>query len=321
MLVIGSQAAKHWFPDWREPVDVDVIGSRQEMEQFVSLVGAGNIRDLGPHKIHIYTGDVNVEWEWYEPDSWTTAMTLDLAYGSDNQLEPWARRLWGGSKVSFAPPGVLLMLKLSHRYLKDSPHFWKTMGDIHLLRKKGAEVPQSLELVLAHREAETYDYAHPNLDRTKDEFFADDSITYYYDHDSVHRAVALDGEPAYRQYLKPGADVAVDMDVFFRLPYDVQLNGVVEEAAVLALERSLIPFWLTKGNTEEARGAHEQAAFQMALMKVCSSITSGRFREFAWENAYEAQARFVTRFHGDSSLVSRFVDGVANGTIIELEAS
>jgi hypothetical protein len=53
---------------------------------------------------------------------------------------------------------------------------------------------------------------------------------------------------------------------------------VVEEAAVLAIERSLVPHPGIKTPEE---------AWRFALAKVCSSITSGWFREFAYENALE----------------------------------
>jgi hypothetical protein len=57
---------------------------------------------------------------------------------------------------------------------------------------------------------------------------------------------------------------------------DIRLAGVVEEAAVLAVERSLVPHpgvW------------KPEYAWKFALAKVCSSITSGWFRQFAYENA------------------------------------
>jgi hypothetical protein len=43
----------------------------------------------------------------------------------------------------------------------------------------------------------------------------------------------------------------------------------------LALERSLVPFDWRSG---------EDYAFKKALEKVCTSITSGFFREYAWEH-------------------------------------
>lgn len=78
--------------------------------------------------------------------------------------------------------------------------------------------------------------------------------------------------------MKDGAEVQCDKAKFFACSREVQLAGVVEEAAVLAIERSLVPHpgvWSPK------------YAWKFALSKVCSSITSGWFREFAYENALD----------------------------------
>jgi hypothetical protein len=66
--------------------------------------------------------------------------------------------------------------------------------------------------------------------------------------------------------------------LFDNLPDIVKLYGVLEESYVLALERAVIPL-----NVSADR------AFEIALEKVCTSITSGWFREFAWENYDEVK--------------------------------
>lgn len=315
MLVIGSVAAKQSFPEWRDPGDIDIIGSGKDWYDWVAFMGDNVIiSDSGPMKktaVSSRTGK-HIEWEIWGPNGPATTSTqiMDERYG-----RPFAE------PTAYASPEVLLMLKLSHRYLKDSPHFWKTMKDIWTLRESVGGANNDTELIelLKLREDETYDYAHPNLDRSKDDFFADDSITYYWDHDSAHLAVAVEDEPAYVQYLKPGSAVAVSMNTFDSLPMRTRINGVVEEAGVLALERSLIPFWLESGDVEGARAA-EFDAFRMALMKVCSSITSGRFREFAWEHAYQAQARYIMQYSDGQTLVDRFLTSRDSGTLVRLQA-
>lgn len=60
---------------------------------------------------------------------------------------------------------------------------------------------------------------------------------------------------------------------------------------MLALERSQIP---------HAGNITPHASFLIALQKVCTSITSGWFREFAWEHYHEVRAlyrdTYVPRF-------------------------
>lgn len=104
-----------------------------------------------------------------------------------------------------------------------------------------------------------------------------------YDHDSIHEAVKLGDVPAYMLFKKDGADVQCDRKKFDALPHDVKISSVIEEATVLAIERSLVPYpgVLT-----------EQRAWLFATSKVMSSITSGWWREFAYENALDVLKRY-----------------------------
>jgi hypothetical protein len=196
----------------------------------------------------------------------------------------------------------LYLIKMSHRYKRNSPHFLKTMSDIKFLRQKlgYAEAAKWLgfvpinEQIYKQRQAESYDYAHPKLNVSSKEFFTGDGVNYVYDHDSIHLAVALKVEsytvgadcdvhqrpkPAYTFYMKDGSEVMTSKDKFMGVHEHIRLYGVYEESCVLALERSQIPHGLGKEGGPTARWS-----FEMALMKVCTSITSGWFREYAWEN-------------------------------------
>jgi hypothetical protein len=206
--------------------------------------------------------------------------------------------------INCASNDVLYTLKMSHRYLKNSPHFLKTMKDIHFLRSKGAKIPEYLTEWFKIREAETYSYDHPKLNVNKGEFFSGDGIDYVYDHDSLHEAVKELDRPAYTNYMKDGSDVMVDMDKFDRVDDYIRRLGVYEECAVLALERSQIPF--------EGRLTPSES-FDKALMKVCTSITSGRFREYAWENYHNVLETYNDI--GVDTYVEKFKEGLANGTV------
>lgn len=183
---------------------------------------------------------------------------------------------------------ALYTLKMSHRYLRNSPFFTKTMLDIKMLRKAGAADGSDFYADwYEKRVAETYSYAHPKLNVSKDAFFTDD-VPYQYDHDSIHEAVKLGEKPAYTYFLD--GEVKTSKELFLAAGRNVQLRAVYEEACVLALERSVIPH-----NTDPKK------AFELALEKVCTSITSGWFREFAWENYNDVLAMYdscyVTDFY------------------------
>lgn len=209
------------------------------------------------------------------------------------------------SEVVYANVDTLYMLKMSHRYKKNSPHFLKTMKDIHIFRKEGAEISHDEDLVklYAARMEATYGYSHPNLRRTKEEFFiTSGELKYEYDHDSLHQAVAHLPRPMYTYYAVDGEQVLSDRSKFEGLSSDYERNlGVIEEAYVLALERSVIPF-----------GTDQDTAFYMALEKVCTSITSGWFREWAWEH-YSDVVRIYQMDNAVASYVTKFNRAVESG--------
>lgn len=121
-----------------------------------------------------------------------------------------------------------------------------------------------------------------------------------YDHDSIHDAMKHLRYPAYQYYKPAVAEVFCSQEMFNKQHIDVRLYGVLEEALVLALERSQIPF-----NYEP----DPKKSFDIALNKVCTSITSGWFREFAWEHYDRVQEMY------NSNYVDRFKKALADGII------
>lgn len=209
-----------------------------------------------------------------------------------------------------APVDVLYLLKMSHRYKKNSPHFFKTMNDIHFMRSLGASIPVELEEVFKLREKETYDYSHPNLDVKSKDFFKGDEVPYVYDHDSLHRVLAVMDVPAYTYYLKDGSEVMTSKEKFFEVDNVIRILGVLEESLVLAAERSLIPFdYTVKGKT----------AFTMALSKVCTSITSGYFREFAYEN-FKVVVMLYDKLYPNDEWVDSLKEAISEGRVNEYQA-
>lgn len=290
LAYIGSVAAQRYGYK-AAPNDVDVVGTYDEiMAAYVPGSTAYYPINKGRKYVFKYPHSVPVEAEIRWPGSLADEL-FGLIY-NDGAIRP--------DGTVTASLNVLYMLKMSHRYLKNSPHFLKTMRDIQWMRQAGAYIQPEHHDFYKRRMKETYDYSHPNLSLDKAGFFNGDGVNYVYDHDSIHRSVAIGKEPAYLAYQKDGAEVSCDRDKFEDLHEYERLNGVLEEAYVLALERSNIPYpgvWTPR------------QSFDYALMKVCTSITSGWFREFAWEN-YDA-----VRDMYDDSYVSRFWIDVLNGKV------
>lgn len=279
IYVAGSDAARVFgYKVDRPSIDTDYICDKAAALAHLNLVKS-EISDikLDPSGNYIYAKTANMVLEFEL--AWSERSASSLIKILEENPALWSRVEGDGIEWRFLHPDVLLALKLTHRYKKNSPHFLKTMRDIQMFRAGGATVPSVLKKWMKEREKETYNYKHPKLMGVKKgDFFNDDGINYVYDHDSIHEAIAVMGTPAYTRFQPEGEEVGTSKKAFFECPKSVQLLAVLEEAYVLSLERSIIPFG-TKDDSEKCK-----YAFDVALSKVCTSITSGWFREFAWEN-------------------------------------
>lgn len=275
MILIGSRALALRMPValMRKPLDFDFCATQSEAESWIE----SNRAKIGATKIYpekngtklIAEGATNVEFDIIQSGN-SSEMLEQLVLNDLFSLS---------TPFGWVPTfDLLFTIKSSHKYLKNSPHFWKTAGDYHVMKRLGARVRPEYEPFLKLRESETYTYAHPKLNVKKDDFFKDDSILYVWDHDTIHQSVARFERPAYTYYMQDGAQVNCSKEKFFAVSQEIRLAGVVEEAAVLAIERSLVPHpgtWTP------------EYAWRFALSKVCSSITSGWFRAFAYEHLPE----------------------------------
>lgn len=126
MLLIGSQAAKYHFPDFREPKDIDLIAFRDE----VSSVFAPE-ETLDKYKFKV--NDINVEVEVAEPGkaSYLLYCSQKLNIGMDQTIP-------GIGKVKVASPNALFLLKKSH--LPFNIHWNKNFFDYLFLKKKNCQV-------------------------------------------------------------------------------------------------------------------------------------------------------------------------------------
>jgi hypothetical protein len=279
-LVIGSTAAAEYCPAiWTQPKDLDIIARYDDAIKVLPTFG--DMVSCMPYSdsklVAKYSNRTPVECDI----AWSgTSSEAILEYEKGNEV---------------ASPHTLLMLKMSHRYRKDSPHFWKTRDDIFLMRSVfnvGARYGELAE-ILALREKETYTNQLPKLNVTKENFFKGDGVNYIVDHDWIHEQVKMTERPMYQRFAVQSEQVLSSKSRFFNeLSFSEQLIAVIEETIVLAFERSMLP--------HPGQLTYEEAT-KLSLSKVASSITSGWFREFAWENAHYAldsinsQKQFFTR--------------------------
>lgn len=284
MLIIGSYALKQYKPEI-VPKDLDYMCIESELDEqikYFNIMKDFTIHKRTPDYCHITCNGFNYEFYIAHDNN------------STEQLMKYSNA-WGYDKDKCADLNILYAIKLSHRYLRNSPHFIKTRAHIRDMEAMGAKIVDPvLQKILDLREKETYNYAHPVLDQSKDTFFQDE-VGYIYEHDTIHAAIAIEDKPAYTNYMKDGAQVMVDKSKFFSLDEETKLLGVYEETCVLALERCLIPFEFS---------VRPKDAFIAALIKVCTSITSGWFREYAYNNFYEVLKMY--RKFGEDDFVEKY---------------
>lgn len=273
----------------RQPKDNDYIAHPNNAFALVKMLGLKHVYTSQNAKKLIGQKD-NVMYE------------IELAWHGSTGDE--FLQLIGQDSMNTDPIDYLYALKMSHRFLKNSPHFLKTMRDVQLMKKLGAKIrPEHMDW-FKRREKETYNYGHPKLNTSKKEFFNPNmGVKYTYDHDSIHQCMAHLGAPAYTLFKADKAEVKCSKDLFHELSFTQQLFSVLEETQVLALERSQIPF------------PHKDPkwSFDKALEKVCTSISSGWWRDFAYDNYDKVQSMY------EQDYAQRFWKGVETGIVKKLD--
>lgn len=304
IIVIGSVALNHHFPGFRAaPKDIDLVMTYDTFtEWYKKQVNVESVYPIdGGKKFIVKFLDKPIHEIELAKRGNSTMMLFDIKRkGAYYDAVDWGRL----GEYDVAPPSLLFAIKLSHRFLKDSPAFYKTLEDIHRLRCIGNQAivysPYNHEEFIKLRESETYTSSLPRLSQSKKDFFTADSVKYVYDHDSIHEAVKIGDKPAYSYFKPEDKEVMVSRKLFDALPFDTKINSVLEESYVLALERSQIPYGekITPFNS-----------FKIALSKVCTSISSGWWREFAYDNYYIVLARYSDDY------VSKFDKAVADDIV------
>lgn len=121
---------------------------------------------------------------------------------------------------------------------------------------------------------EAFPQGNPNLMQTKEDFF-DDAVTKKYDHDYLHELVAFYDKPLYTRMLRSQEFAWCEKDKWNSFTHEDKVKCVAEETFVIALERFMIPSnWKQPG----------KLSYMKALKKVCTTLCSGWFRNFAIDN-------------------------------------
>jgi hypothetical protein len=202
-VIIGSTAARYWFPDFpREPKDFDTFSA-------TPVEGAENF--------------------------WHPKLEKWFHDFSNNYRHAAGYSKW------YASPNELYTIKISHLYWDLKNNTWdKHAGDVVWLKNHGARLYEELHNLLREIWTEVHGSKKVSLKMSAGQFF-DDAVQRVYDHDSIHESVAYGDHALYIDFLKPGEEIAIDMAAVKSAPFDTQVLLYREEIAATALERLVIP--------------------------------------------------------------------------------
>lgn len=247
MIVFGSTAIHKHFPSFRQPHDLDV------------LCWKGEVKEKIP----------GVEFIYF--DEWTSLRQLESVCDSSYKVKTELGFL------SVVPPAYMCAIKRSHLYRQ---HNWyKHINDFHFLwRGSFSKNVQEFYEDLYEETTSKYPDKTPSLNKTKDDFF-DDYVEKHFEHDWLHLQMAHYDRPLYERCQRRGK-VYCHQDLWNQLSFNDKCNMVREEALVIGLERILIPKW----KEGKPPAAFYKNAFMYAIMRICTNLCGGWFREFAQLN-------------------------------------
>ncbi len=121
---------------------------------------------------------------------------------------------------------------------------------------------------------QAYPQGHPSLRKTVADFF-DDAVTKVHNHDMLHEMIAYYDAPLYTRLQRDPSMAWCERDLWETLSYDDKCKCVAEESYVIAIERYMVPrdwYYAPK------------LAYIKSLERVCTTLCSGYFRDFAIDN-------------------------------------
>ena len=303
MLLIGSHALKHNLDHLVDvPNDFDFICDEEECFDYIRDNRLA-IKRVDQYKC-VAKSRSGVHYEFSFPVDGTAYKILkEIAYNGNIS----ETMFHAAHKIDVPTSEFLHALKLCHRY-KDHVHFLKTMKTIRMLRSQSIGVLYDERFAEVEKKFTTKPFS---LNKKADEFFRESDGFYVVQHDDIHRGIVGDGNtPAYE--LIVSGEVQCDMNRFFSLSREDQLKCAIEECFVLAIERAVLPKYGVDIPALSSLLVDTGLLFRSYLtsvQKVCTRVTSGRFREFCWENYIDILAGF------DLDYYRNFIKAVKAGNV------
>ncbi len=283
MIVVGSKALIYNFPELkREAKDTDIIAYKSDAQYLIeilkptkikegkgilSLIGIRNkMGEYNTNNVEILIADESESLQKY----------IEYESSKSNLTGNWNKFL------HYASPETLYSLKKSHIHfpIYFSKHIW----DYVFLNEYFNGI-DSLSNITTIKYKETEDrlgkLKTPSLNKSVKEFFGQSEgfVKSYFIHDDMHKAVAHYDEPIYLKMQIDRNMAKCDKNLWNKFSYEMKCKCVLEEAYVIALERKVLPAIFGSG-----KWFSSSESLEWALMRICTNLCSGWFREFATNN-------------------------------------
>jgi hypothetical protein len=307
MLVIGSHALRIGLEEVgkrlnRAPSDLDILAWPGEADYFILEANLTVEKRVGN------------KWLCRAPDGRWVEIEIATTGSSSLDYLRWEFEMTVSTAADFygvvipvAPLEMLYSLKRAHRH---SPRmFHKHVKDYNLLREivKTDALPE----ITKKRYQETVEREKlrtPSLNKSTKDFFDDKVSNRTFIHDQIHEVMAFGDRPMFEKIKIDPNKVACSKEKFFALTHEERAHCVQEEVYVIALERAIIPMLF------EGEGmATPVEAYKWALMRICTTLCSGWFREFALENYEDLMLRYNWTY------TNKFLKAVEEGRIRRIE--
>lgn len=275
MLVVGSKALKYNYPNLDKiPKDTDVIGSKEDAQYLIELLNPSSSKE-GDGFISLY----NIQNKNEIFDTMNVEILLTDNSVANTLYVEKEKAKYG---LKYATPETLFSLKKSHIHFPIK--FKKHINDYCFLSEKlnNNDVLKDItKIAFSETEDRLGKLKTPSLMKSTKSFFGQSTkfVKSYFIHDEMHEMVSHYDEPIYNRMLESKDSVKCLKSLWDNFSYEDKCKCVLEEAYVIALERKVLPALF---------GAQpfftSIESIEWALMRICTTLCSGWFRQFATDN-------------------------------------
>jgi len=300
MLIVGSKALNYHFPELkREVKDIDIIGTKDDIKYLISALNPENVRD---------TENITTLFNIQTPNEFFNTKNVEILNADTSEALSEYVKFEGnlGAGLKYASPEVLLSLKKSHIHFPIK--FEKHIQDYNFLLNKLKEdkLQRITKINFQETEKRVGELKTPSLKKSTMNFFgqSDGYVKYFYIHDDIHRVMAHYDKPVYEDMQVDESSAWCEKDMWDNFTFEKKAKCVLEESYVISLERKIIPMLNGCGQIISSK-----KAFDWAIMRICTTLCSGWFRQFATDNYIE-----IVKYY-NPDYVKKFLKSETDGLI------